>query len=115
MKFTHRLIVGTSVIALSATIGFTVLAQGPPQGQPPAGAPGQGPGRGQGGPGAGGPGRGAPAANLPTAPTAVTLPTVTGPITGPGNPYESVQSLAPGKGLANFKYEAKEYFIAGTA
>ena len=30
-------------------------------------------------------------------------------------PYESVQSLAPGKGLANFKYEAKEYFISGTA
>ena len=117
MKFTHRLIVGTSVIALSATIGFTVLAQGPAQGQPPAAGPGQGPGRGQGGPGgAGGPGgRGAPAANLPTVPTAVTLPTVSGPVTGPGNPYESVQSLAPGKGLADFKYEAKEYFISGTA
>jgi hypothetical protein len=40
---------------------------------------------------------------------------VTGPIAGPGQPYESVQSLAPGKGLANFKYEAKEYFISGTA
>ena len=47
--------------------------------------------------------------------TAVALPTVTGPISGPGMPYESVQSLAPGKGLANFKYEAKEYFISGTA
>jgi hypothetical protein len=45
----------------------------------------------------------------------VTLPMVTGPITGPGAPYESVQSLAPGKGLAEFKYEAKEYFITGTA
>src|ERR1700694_6264556 len=30
-------------------------------------------------------------------------------------PYESVQSLAPRKGLANFKYEAKEYFVSGTA
>jgi hypothetical protein len=30
-------------------------------------------------------------------------------------PYESVQSLAPLKGLANFKYEAREYFVYGTA
>ena len=30
-------------------------------------------------------------------------------------PYESVQSLAPRKGLGNFKYEAKEYFVSGTA
>jgi hypothetical protein len=29
--------------------------------------------------------------------------------------YESVQSLAPGKGLSNFNYEAKEYFVSGTA
>ena len=57
----------------------------------------------------------APAAVPPQNLTAVLLPTVTGPITGPGMPYESVQSLAPGKGLANFKYEAKEYFISGTA
>jgi hypothetical protein len=29
--------------------------------------------------------------------------------------YESVQSLAPGKDLAHFKYEAREYFVSGTA
>jgi len=108
MKFTNRLLVGAAVIALSATVGFTALGQGQ--------APAQGAGRGQGGGGgAAGGGRGAPAANLPQTPTAVTLPKISGPITGPGAPYESVQSLAPGKGLANFKYEAKEYFIEGTA
>jgi hypothetical protein len=104
----------TSLGVLGAMIGMTMLAHGqgtaPAQGQ----APGQGQGRGQGGPGGGGGGRG-PAAVPPQNPTAVVLPAVTGPITGPGMPYESVQSLAPGKGLANFKYEAKEYFISGTA
>ena len=114
MRFRNRLLVGTTLIALSAMIGFTALGQGPAPTQPAA--PG-GAGRGQGGGGGagGGAGRGAPAANLPQTPTAVTLPMVTGPITGPGAPYESVQSLAPGKGLAEFKYEAKEYFITGTA
>jgi hypothetical protein len=29
--------------------------------------------------------------------------------------YESTPSLAPGKGMAQFKYEAREYFISGTA
>jgi hypothetical protein len=29
--------------------------------------------------------------------------------------YDSTPSLAPGKGLAQFKYEAREYFISGTA
>jgi hypothetical protein len=97
----------------STTVGDVMPRTGqgpaPAQGQ----APGQGQGRGQGGPGGGG-GRG-PAAVPPQNPTAVVLPTVTGPIDGPGMPYESVQSLAPRKGLANFKYEAKEYFISGTA
>jgi hypothetical protein len=72
---------------------------------------GQGQGRGPGG------GRGlvAQTASLPAQPTAVQLPSVSGPITGPGPMYESTPSLAPGKGLANFKYEATEYFISGTA
>jgi hypothetical protein len=43
------------------------------------------------------------------------LPTVTDVVTGPGAPYESVQSLAPGHGLERYKYEAKEYHISGTA
>src|SRR4051812_26331611 len=114
MRMTNHLLVGTALIALTATIAFTALGQGPAPAQTPAA--GQVGGRGQGGGGAGaGAGRGAPAANLPQVPTAVILPMVTGPITGPGAPYESVQSLAPGKGLAEFKYEAKEYFIIGTA
>jgi len=40
---------------------------------------------------------------------------VAGPISSPGPMYDSTQSLAPGKGLATFKYEAKEYFISGIA
>jgi Alpha/beta hydrolase domain len=65
-----------------------------------------GQGRGQGA---------APAANLPQTPTAVSLPSISAPITGPGPMYESTPSLAPGKNMANFKYEATEYFISGTA
>jgi hypothetical protein len=79
------------------------------------GAPAQGPGAGQGRGGGGGGRGGAPAAPLPTSPTAVTLPTVSELVTGPGMPYESTQSLAPGFGLAKYKYEAREYFISGTA
>src|SRR5688572_32773896 len=101
MRPRNRLLVGISLIALTVTVSITMLAQG--------GA--QAPGGGQGGGG----GRGGPAAVLPATPTAVALPTVTGPITGPGAMYESVQSLAPGNDLAKFKYEAKEYFISGTA
>ena len=67
-------------------------------------------GRGQGGRG-----QAPPPVPLPEIPTAVALPAVSEPVTGPGAMYDSTQSLAPGKGLANFKYEAKEYFISGTA
>src|SRR5690242_15159802 len=80
--------------------------QGQVQGQVQGQGQGRGQGRGQGGP---------PAAPLPQTPTAVSLPKISGPITGPGPIYESVQSLAPGKDLNTFKYEAKEYFISGTA
>jgi hypothetical protein len=71
----------------------------------------QQPARGQGG---GGRGQ-AQSVNLPQSPTAVSLPAVSAIVTGPGPMYESAPSLAPGKGLANFKYEATEYFISGTA
>lgn len=68
---------------------------------------------------AGGRGRagGAQAApsNLPEAPTAVPLPTVSAEITGPGPIFDSASSLAPGKGLAAFGYDAREYFVSGTA
>src|SRR5262245_43975375 len=105
MGSVNRLLIGTVLVAFS----ISLLAQGPAQ----APAAGQGQGRGQGGPGGGG--RGGPPAVLPEVPTAVKLPTVTGPITGPGSMYQSVQSLAPGGDLAKFKYEEKEYFISGTA
>jgi Alpha/beta hydrolase domain len=73
-----------------------------------------------GGPAGGGlPGRGraggAPPANLPDAPTAVALPTLSAEVTGPGPMFDSSPSLAPGKGLAAFNYEAHEYFVSGTA
>ena len=69
----------------------------------------QGGGRGR----AGGP---PPApSNLPETPTAVALPTISAEVTGPGPMFDSSPSLAPGKGLAAFKYEAHEYFVSGTA
>src|SRR5262249_4576608 len=93
---------------------LVALAAAPAMAQDGRGAaPGQGQGRQGGGQGRG-PGAG-PAATLPQSPTAVSLPKISGPITGPGPEYQSVQSLAPGKDLAFFKYEAKEYFITGTA
>jgi hypothetical protein len=36
-------------------------------------------------------------------------------ITGPGPAFDSTPSLPPGKGLAHHGYEAKEYFVSGTA
>ncbi len=53
--------------------------------------------------------------NLPDVPTAVAVPTLSAEITGPGPIFDSVPSLAPGKGLDAFKYEAREYFVSGTA
>jgi Alpha/beta hydrolase domain len=93
-------IAAAAVVCLS--VGVTTLS-----GQ--GGGQFQGGGRGR----AGGP----PAApsNLPEAPTAVALPTISAEVTGPGPIFDSVPSLAPGKGLAAFKYEAHEYFVSGTA
>jgi hypothetical protein len=71
---------------------------------------GQFPGGGRGGR-AGGP----PAAPLPDAPTAVMLPTLSPEVTGPGPMFNSSSSLAPGKGLDAFGYEAREYLVSGTA
>src|SRR5690349_9257289 len=65
--------------------------------------------------GRGRPGGAPPPANLPAAPTAVALPTMSSEVTGPGPMFDSVPSLAPGKGLAHFGYETREYFVSGTA
>jgi hypothetical protein len=53
--------------------------------------------------------------NLPDKPTAVAVPSVSLEVTGPGVMFDSTPSLPPGKGLAHFGYEAKEYFVSGTA
>ena len=70
---------------------------------------GQGPG---GGPGGRGP---VVPVNLPASPTAVTMPTVSEEITGPGPMFDSTPSLPPGKGPSAFRYEVREYFVTGTA
>ena len=56
-----------------------------------------------------------PPANLPTSPMAVSLPAMSAEVTGPGPIFDSVPSLAPGKGLSHFGYETREYFVSGTA
>ncbi len=96
MKVRSGLVIGISLVVLAVAIN--AMSQTPARGQGGRGqAPGQAP------------------ANLPQSPTAVPIPAVSAQVTGPGSMYESVQSLARGKGLANFKYEAKEYFVSGTA
>jgi hypothetical protein len=90
------------VAAVSLTIAASALI-GQEGGQFPGG------GRGR----AGGP---PPApSNLPEGPTAVAVPSISAEVTGPGPIFDSAPSLAPGKGLDAFKYEAHEYFVSGTA
>ena len=60
-------------------------------------------------------GRGAVQVTLRTTPTAVSLPTMSEEITGPGPMFDSTPSLPPGKGLAAFRYQVHEYFVSGTA
>jgi hypothetical protein len=90
-----------------ATAAAMVLVASALSGQIGGQAPGGG-GRGR----AGGP---PPQANLPSQPTAVALPTVSAEVTGPGPMFDSSPSLAPGKGLDAFGYDAHEYMISGTA
>src|SRR5215467_12531027 len=59
--------------------------------------------------------RSTPAANLQDKPTAVSIPAVSAEITSPGATYDSTPSLPAGRGLARYGYEAREYFISGTA
>ena len=97
---------GSLLLMITMWTPLHVAGQAPPQGGRPGGAPGGGPPGG---------GRGAVQVNLPTAPTAVSLPTLSAEITGPGPMFDSTPSLPAGKGLAAFKYELKEYFVSGTA
>ena len=43
------------------------------------------------------------------------LPTISAEVTGPGPIFESLMELKPGDDMAHFKYQAKEYFVSGTA
>jgi hypothetical protein len=105
-KTVRAMVLAVAAAALVTTLGSSDLAgQG-------GGAPG---GRGQGGRGQAPGGRGAQNANLPATPTAVALPALSQEVTGPGPMFNSSPSLPPGKGLDAFHYEAKEYFVAGTA
>jgi hypothetical protein len=90
-----------AIVAVAMTVGASTV-MGQVGGQFPGG-------RGR----AGGPP--VASANLPQTPTPVTLPTISAEITGPGPMFDSVPSLAPGKGLDAFKYETHEYFVSGTA
>ena len=110
MKERHRTLktamatlgVAFSAIALS---GQTAIpTQGGRGGQ---GQPGQGQGRRGGGP--------PEASNLPASPVAAPLPTISAEVTGPGKIFESLMELKAGDDMAHFKYEAKEYFVSGTA
>jgi hypothetical protein len=97
-------VIRIAVVAAAVALSVTTLS-----GQIGGGQGGGGfPGRGRGG----GP---APATNLPDAPTAVALPTLSAEITGPGPMFDSSPSLAQGKGLAAFRYDAHEYLVSGTA
>jgi len=111
MKTRIRWVTGSSIVVLIATLALPFVMKGQAG---PGGTQGQRQGQEQGR-GQGGRFGGALQPNLPQNPTAVSLPSISAQITGPGPIYESTQSFAPGKGLADFKYEAKEYFIFGSA
>jgi hypothetical protein len=52
---------------------------------------------------------------IPREPTAVSLPTLSAPVTGPGPAFDSAPSLARGLDIEHFRYETTEYFASGTA
>src|SRR5688500_8685858 len=85
---------------------------------PTQGARGQGQGgrgEGRGGEGRGGRAGGAPQrSNRPATPVAAPLPTISAEVTGPGPMFESLMALPACDDMANWKYEAREYFVSGT-
>jgi len=95
-----------AVVAAAVTLCVSTLSGQIGGGEPGGGIPGGGRGRAGGAP---------PAANLPDMPTAVALPKLSAEISGPGPMFDSSPSLAPGKGLAAFNYQAHEYLVSGTA
>ena len=116
MRSMYKAGLTVGAVALAAALFIQPLAGQAPAGQAPGAGRGGGQGRGgPGGPGGAPGGRGAaPQQNLPASPTAVTLPTMT-EVTGPGPMFDSASSQPAGKGLDFYKYQAKEYYISGTA
>ena len=115
MKSVYKAGLSVSAAMIAATLFIQPLAgQGGGAAQGPGAGRGQGQGVGAGQGGGRGGGFGAPQQNLPTSPTAVTLPTMT-EVTGPAPMYDSAPSQPAGKGLDFYKYQAREYFISGTA
>jgi hypothetical protein len=97
-------VAGALLIAASLVHVGLSAGQG---GEPPAQGRGQGRGAGRG--------AAQPPANLPSAPTAVAIPSMSDEVTGPGTPFDSIPSLPPDHGLDRYGYEAREYFVSGTA
>ena len=52
---------------------------------------------------------------IPKAPTAVALPTLSAPVTGPGPMFDSAPSQMKGLDPSHFRYRTTEYFVSGTA
>ena len=52
---------------------------------------------------------------IPKVPTAVALPTLSEPVTGPGPMFDSAPSQMKGLDPAHFHYRTTEYFVSGTA
>jgi hypothetical protein len=52
---------------------------------------------------------------IPKEPTAVVLPTLSAPVTGPGPMFDSAPSQMRGLDPAHFHYKTTEYFVSGSA
>jgi hypothetical protein len=113
MRGSSRLALGSVLAAAIAAVGVATLvaqaplplrgAQGTPQGRGQEGAQGQGRGRGQ-----------APS-NLPSSPVVSPLATISAEVTAPGEMFPGLMPLSAGDDFAHFGYEAREYFVSGTA
>jgi hypothetical protein len=99
--------IATHVAAISLTSLWAQTAIPTQGGRGGQGQPGQGQGRRGGGP--------PEPSNLPSSPVVTPLPAISPEVTGPGAMFESLMELKPGDDMAHFKYQAKEYFVSGTA
>ncbi|OFV91728.1 MAG: hypothetical protein A3G76_14500 [Acidobacteria bacterium RIFCSPLOWO2_12_FULL_65_11] len=93
---------GGTIVVLASVM--TLAAQAP---VPLRGQRGQEPGRGQQGQ--------APAPVLPSSPVTAPVATISPEVRGPGAMFPALMSLPERDDLAHYKYEAREYFVSGTA